>query len=325
MTEALAHYWHPVAMSEEVTAKPARFRLLGEPLVLFRDDEGPVALSDLCIHRGAALSLGWLTDGRITCPYHGWHYDRSGTCVKIPSVPDGRPIPAKARTNSYRAQEAYGLVWVAMKEPIAPLPNVIPWDEAGYHRTHIGTWTMQSSAGRVIENSLDFSHFAWSHEGVLGVRDACIAQRYDANETEYGLYFEYVHTIPASSPITGGTAQNVHMTYDLTLPYSLVSCQTRKGTMGEHTWLFLAACPIDDRTSRIYHFQFRNHDLHITDETIRAFALPVIEEDRVIIESQRPEEIPLNLREELHIKLPDTASILYRRLLARAGLEREGS
>jgi len=52
---SLANYWHPVALSEEVSDQPGPFTLLSEPLVLFRDDEGAVAFKDVCIHRGTAL------------------------------------------------------------------------------------------------------------------------------------------------------------------------------------------------------------------------------------------------------------------------------
>ena len=38
-------------------------------------------------------------------------------------------------------------------------------------------------------------------------------------------------------------------------------------------------------------------------------------QDQVIVESQRPEEIPTDLREELHLKVPDASGIAYRRLL----------
>jgi hypothetical protein len=41
-----------------------------------------------------------------------------------------------------------------------------------------------------------------------------------------------------------------------------------------------------------------------------------MEQDRAVVESQRPEQLPVDLREELHIKVPDAASILYRRLLS---------
>ncbi len=38
-----------------------------------------------------------------------------------------------------------------------------------------------------------------------------------------------------------------------------------------------------------------------------------IEQDRVIAESQRPEELPVDLREEMYVKSADSVSIEYRR------------
>ena len=37
-SEALCHYWHPVARSTEVTDKPVKVKLLDQPLVLWRSN-----------------------------------------------------------------------------------------------------------------------------------------------------------------------------------------------------------------------------------------------------------------------------------------------
>jgi phenylpropionate dioxygenase-like ring-hydroxylating dioxygenase large terminal subunit len=45
MGEVLRRYWHPVGISERVTKKPTRIKLLGEELVLYRGDSGaPVVM-----------------------------------------------------------------------------------------------------------------------------------------------------------------------------------------------------------------------------------------------------------------------------------------
>ena len=50
--EMLRRYWHPVGLSTELKGKPKRRRLLGEDLVLFRDDQGrPGLLALRCSHR----------------------------------------------------------------------------------------------------------------------------------------------------------------------------------------------------------------------------------------------------------------------------------
>src|SRR5712692_10045292 len=119
----LRNYWHPLCMAEDVVEQPRAFTLLDEQVVAFRDAKGVAAFKDLCIHRGTALSLGEITDGRLTCAYHGWQYDRSGACVHIPALPPGTFIPRKARAVVYRAVDRYGMVWVALDSPAAPIPD----------------------------------------------------------------------------------------------------------------------------------------------------------------------------------------------------------
>ncbi len=95
--QTLLDDWHVVAYARELT--PGTLlptRLLGRDLVAWRDAEGQAHVwEDLCIHRGARLSKGWITENTVVCPYHGWRYNGSGACVLIPSAP-GLPIPPQS-------------------------------------------------------------------------------------------------------------------------------------------------------------------------------------------------------------------------------------
>lgn len=126
----LKSFWHPVAVADEINARPGQIRLLNERVVVYRDDQGVVAFKDLCIHRGAELSGGKVENGEIVCPYHGWRYNRIGVCTAIPSLAPGATIPAKARVITYEAQEAYGLIWVKMAPSDAVLP---PWPDNAWN------------------------------------------------------------------------------------------------------------------------------------------------------------------------------------------------
>ncbi len=54
---------------------------------------------------------------------------------------------------------------------------------------------------------------------------------------------------------------------------------------------------------------------------IENFSNLVTEQDRVIVERQRPEELPLDLSEELHLKGPDAVAVEYRRMMREIGVE----
>ena len=311
----LANYWHPIARSEEVTEQPGRFELLGEKICVFRTADGVSAFKDLCIHRGTALSLGWVTDGRITCAYHGWQYDATGKCVAIPSLPEGSSIPRKARAIAYRAEEVYGLVWVAMDEPVAPIPDFPhgEWDDPTFRGFLSSTYVWHSSAGRSVENFMDVSHFPFVHEGLLGTREQTVMAETDVVETEHGLYYFYEQEEP--NELYSSAGQLTRWEYHLYTPFTIHLTKTIPN--GEVTIISLVSAPTTPKLTNMYFFITRNHRLDEDDRTWKDFSDTIMEQDRVIVESQRPEEIPTDLKDELHLKVPDASGIAYRRLLGR--------
>src|SRR5882724_4335942 len=191
-SEALCHYWHPVARSTEVTDKPVKVKLLDQPIVLWRSSGKVAAFYDLCIHRGTPLSLGWVDDGELVCAYHGWRYRKDGSCSRIPSLPPDRPISTKAVARPFRAEERYGLIWLCLDEPQAGIPAfpqefedpLFRWDP--YSRE--GFW--HANAARMLENLADFSHFPWAHPGTLGDRDNPECPPFSIEETQDGFEYE---------------------------------------------------------------------------------------------------------------------------------------
>jgi phenylpropionate dioxygenase-like ring-hydroxylating dioxygenase large terminal subunit len=78
----------------------------------------------------------------------------------------------------------------------------------------------------------------------------------------------------------------------------------------------MAAAPTSARLTNMYLWILRNYDFDKPDQEFTDFTHTIMEQDRAVVESQRPEEIPIDLREELHLKVPDASGIAYRRLLA---------
>src|SRR3954470_5865284 len=81
----LRRYWQPVALAEELPpgGAPLPVTLLGEELVLFRDEHGPpgpVGRPFPPPRRGPLVRR--LEDGGLRCLYHGWLFDVSGKCCE---------------------------------------------------------------------------------------------------------------------------------------------------------------------------------------------------------------------------------------------------
>ena len=139
-TGFLKNVWYVGLPSAELAVNKAQARkILGEPVVFYRDSKGKVsAMRDICPHRGIPLSYGRVVNDTLECPYHGWKFDGTGTCTEIPSLcPDQELNPNKIKVRSYPIHEAQGLIWVFMgdkdfdvsKAPQPPVMKAFPADK----------------------------------------------------------------------------------------------------------------------------------------------------------------------------------------------------
>ncbi len=190
---ALRECWHPVAFAAELAGKPVHADLLGQPLVLWRGQDGrPRANSNLCVHRGTALSLGWVRGDELVCPYHGWRYRADGRCAAIPQLEDPSRVPRKARIGAYGCQERYGLIWVALAEPRWPLPEVPELEDGTWVLVPAGPYRWRCDAARQVENFTDFGHFPWVHPGLLGDPDRPVVPRHEVAVEGNVLHYSIV-------------------------------------------------------------------------------------------------------------------------------------
>ena len=324
MIDTLRKYWNPVATGDEVTTTPIRRRMLGEELVLWRTEaDGLVsAMKDLCIHRGAALSGGRVEGNSIVCPYHGWSYARDGACTRIPSLPEDMPIPKKARAIAYPVREAFGMIWVAQGENPAAFPSYLEEIEAdpAYRICYVKSYDWKTSAGRVVENAMDFSHFNFVHMGYTELADGPVIKPYEVERSDTGFTYAY---------------DDGHLLRDYKIEFPFIVHDRKSvvnpaggktwsdagaGSKGDVTLLTFIAAPVDDVITRIHVLVSRNHSLDRPDSDFTSGFDVIMDQDKVIVESQRPEEIPTDLKEELHIRTPDAPAILYRRMLREIDL-----
>lgn len=164
--EVLRRYWQPAALSDELmSGRPVvPVRLLGEDLVLFRDEEGKLGLiGRQCPHRGADMCYGRLEDNGLRCPFHGWHFNRDGQCVEQPGEPEGSRMHEKIQTPSYPVVEKNGIVWAYMGPGEPPeFPN---FDCFRAPDTHVfafkGLW--ECNWLQALEVGIDPAHASFLH------------------------------------------------------------------------------------------------------------------------------------------------------------------
>ena len=189
----LRRCWHPVCYSSKLDGDPLPVDLLGEPVVVYRGSSGAAhALTDVCAHRGTALSLGHVVNGELRCPYHGWQYGSDGVCTWIPQRADASKVPGKARVASFQCQERYGIVWVTLEEPRWPLPDVPELEDSEWVRVETGPYSWAADASRQLENFTDFGHFPWVHPGLLGDPERPIVPDHTVETDGHVLRYEIV-------------------------------------------------------------------------------------------------------------------------------------
>lgn len=266
--------------------------------------------------------MGWIEGNELVCKYHGLRYDREGRCTCIPAHP-GAGIPSKLRLQMYAAVEKYGLVWVRLSEEG---PNNLPafdeWNYSDYLQLLPNSFELNASSGRQLEGFLDVSHFAFVHAATFGERANPEVPSYEIETTPAGFRADYVSTVsnyPAALKHLNPPGFKWRRLFETWLPFAakLTVFFPNEGRLH----ILNAACPISARKTRVFVPIWRNFDRDAPLQDTLDFNHQGFAEDKEVVEQQWPENLPLDLSEEVHIKA-DRSSIAYRKGLAALGLGR---
>ena len=163
----LRNRWWCIGPSAMFQDKPVALTRLGEPLVGWRDRDGKLNLvEDRCPHRGLALSLGRLIEGKLACRYHGVQVDGQGVVVAVPGQPDCNLVGQKL-IKSYPVQEHFQGVWAYFGDEAhpRPCPLEIPEELLSPEWTgFIVSNTWHANYQYVFDNIVDIMHTRFLHE-----------------------------------------------------------------------------------------------------------------------------------------------------------------
>ncbi len=318
--------WMAVGWSYEVErGKMLSRRLMGLDLVLWRSSEGLHCWRDLCVHRGAKLSLGTIRRGDhasptpqgdcLVCPYHAWEYGPSGECVRIPAHPEITP-PAKAHAETFTVRERFGVIWVTLGVPREEIPDFGFAEKEEFRTVLAGPYRFRALGPRVIENLLDVAHLGFVHAGLLGDPERGEVEDYEVIPGT-AMNGPEAKEIRIWQPDPDGTGEAALVNYHYWVAGPLTAGFVK--SHGEQRFAMLAqVAPVDADTCESRLVMSLNYGHEIADEELLRFQDRVSEQDRAVVESQRPELLPLDLQVELHLR-SDRMAIAYRKWLRAIG------
>jgi phthalate 4,5-dioxygenase len=257
--ELFRRYWQPVLLSDELPENdgpPLRVRVLGEDLIAFRDSTGNVGLVDaFCPHRRAPMFFGRNEECGLRCVYHGWKFDRDGTCVDMPSEPPDSLFKTKVTIKAYPTWERGRLIW-AYLGPESERPPVPDYEWLRVPPTHMRVSKTYEDCNylQALEGGVDNIHPSFTHNEKLGdtklIRNRDRLPRLDVRVAGHGL----------SSITTRNLGE--HGRYVRVGYYLVPAMQMRGGVtkwsvdeegylarLDGHIWL-----PIDDERTWTYNF-----------------------------------------------------------------------
>ena len=242
-------HWYAVEYERALgRGRVVPIRFWDTPIALYRAADGTFhALEDRCAHRQLPLSLGTVTDGCLTCLYHGWSYGADGRLARVPHELFGHAMPS-IRVRAYPVRVRYGLVWLFPGDPalapVTPMPE-LPEREGPDPWAYVPlSFTWRAHHSMVIENLCDLTH-AHLHRRYASFRPGPLLG-VDAYDDRVTLRYEAL--IGPLYRRCGSTPRPITIAYDY--PYHRASSEW-SGMTGRITyWTFLL--PIDRATTRVF-------------------------------------------------------------------------
>jgi phenylpropionate dioxygenase-like ring-hydroxylating dioxygenase large terminal subunit len=318
----IPNQWYGILESKEVKlGKPVGVTRMGEKLVFWRDTQGQVTCqSDLCPHRGVALSAGKLQGDCIQCPFHGFEYDSTGHCQLIPANGKKATPPKALQVRTYPAREAHDLIYIWWGEPRAEYPE-LPWfdslhDNDFSYFTIRDHWTNHYS--RAIENQLDVVHLPFVHHNTIGRENKALVNgpRMKVEEREgrndiLNIWFDN-EVDQGQTPIRADKLPEpqTHPLLQFCFP------NIWQNWLGDKLRILIVFAPIDHENTLMYIRQYQSIvNLPLLRETFNLMGaignLIIERQDKRVVVTQRPKRTELRMEEKL---IPGDGPIIeYRR------------
>ena len=193
--EYMRRFWQPICFSDELRDLPRVVKILGEELVVFRDQSGAVGLLELhCPHRGTSLEFGLIDAKGIRCCYHGWLFAPDGRILETPGEPADSTLKDRLYHGAYPTHEDHGIVFAYMGPPEQrpPFPAYDSFSRPGYRLIPGQKYFYPCNWLQIMENAMDPAHTAFLHtivSGAVFTNEFGVLPELDFVETPIGMIY----------------------------------------------------------------------------------------------------------------------------------------
>jgi len=252
-------YWYAVEWDKDVKRGEIKEVVFWkQSIALFRGQDGQLAaIENRCAHRQLKLTAGHVEGCQVVCPYHGWQYDTSGKCVRIPHELFGREMP-EFKVKQFPVQVKHGLIWIfpgdaklATERQIPEIPELEGADPWGLIPIDI---MIKGHHSMVLDNVSDFTH-AYLHRKYRPFWDAKLTRLETKGDT---VELEYDTLIGggglAAHFVNRGNADTNRIKLGYEYPYQWSNTD-------DHIKHWCFTLPIDENTSRAIFLFYFAHDM----------------------------------------------------------------
>jgi vanillate O-demethylase monooxygenase subunit len=196
----LKNTWYVAARPEEIDGKPLGRKVCNEAIVFYRQADGsPAAVEDFCPHRGAPLSLGYVSEGKLVCGYHGLEMGCEGKAIHMP----GQRVRGFPCIKSYAVVERHGFIWVWPGEKDHADPALIPelhWANNPEWAYGGGYYHVKSDYRLMIDNLMDLTHETYVHATSIGQKEIDETPCTTKVEGDHVVTSRFMDNVPEAPP-----------------------------------------------------------------------------------------------------------------------------
>jgi phenylpropionate dioxygenase-like ring-hydroxylating dioxygenase large terminal subunit len=316
--------WYVVSETEEIDKNPKKVTVWGKDYVIWKtNDNKYIALQDVCSHRGVELSRGCIINDEIQCPYHGYHFSKTGNLTKVPGM-NFQPSEkynvhrfSLVNKNGWLYLNTYPVPWNITDNQMDTLNSKIFIEpEANDPNMSVVLLNKEfNTYGRIVsENSLDIMHIGYVHTFGNKERPAPIYEDPPKMIENFHYKTSYLYHSGKESMVKKiFNIDKINVENEFVLPHSTIA-RVKFGD-GFINTVITTACPINETSTRLFVKSYRNFlNGYFYNKIFKKLMEDTLQQDKSVIEGIKNENMDgkFNMKYD---KLQNVYRTLYKKYI----------